>query len=54
LTALEYAPDQAAQKLVEFANTSGGPDNISILIARRKGEWQAFQKRYSSSLEDTQ
>ncbi len=54
LTALEYAPQKAAQKLVEFANTSGGPDNISVLIARRKGEWQAYQKHFSSDKDDTQ
>jgi len=54
LTALEYQPNNAAAKLVALANTSGGPDNISILIARRKGEWKDHQKRYSSSLEDTQ
>jgi len=54
LTALEFSPEEAASKLVEFANTSGGPDNISILIARRKGEWKAYRKQYSTSLDDTQ
>jgi protein phosphatase len=53
LTALEYSPAEAASKLVEFANTSGGPDNISILIARRKGEWQDYRKKFSTSLDDT-
>ena len=54
LTALEYAPKKAARKLVEFANTSGGPDNISVLIARRKGEWKDYKKRFSSEQDDTQ
>jgi protein phosphatase len=54
LTALEYAPQKAAKKLVEFANTSGGPDNISILIARRKGEWQTYKKQFSADKDDTQ
>jgi len=53
LTALEYQPQEAVKKLVEFANTSGGPDNISILIARRKGEWKGYQKLHSDSLEET-
>lgn len=53
LTALEYQPKKAVKKLVEFANTSGGPDNISVLIARRKGEWKTYQKQFSNSLEDT-
>jgi PPM family protein phosphatase len=54
LTALEYSPQEAVKKLVDFANTSGGPDNISILIARRKGEWRQYRKQYSTSLDDTQ
>lgn len=53
LTALEYSPKEAVKKLVDFANTSGGPDNISILIARRKGEWKAYRKQFSTSLDDT-
>lgn len=54
LTALEYSPQKAADKLVEFANTSGGPDNISVLIARRKGEWENYQQHYSTDKDDTQ
>lgn len=53
LTALEYSPARAARKLVEFANTSGGPDNISVLIARRKGEWKTYQKQNASKMDDT-
>lgn len=54
LTALEYSPDKAARKLVEFANTSGGPDNISVLIARRKGEWQKYRQHFSTENDTTQ
>jgi protein phosphatase len=53
LVALEYHPQKAVEKLVEIANTSGGPDNISILIARRKGEWEAYCEKHSTNLEDT-
>jgi protein phosphatase len=38
----EFEPQEASEKLVAFANTSGGPDNISVLIARRK-DWQAVK-----------
>jgi len=54
LSALEYPPKEAVKKLVEFANTSGGPDNISILIARRMGEWRDYREKYSKNLDDTQ
>lgn len=53
MTALEYPPEKAARKLVEFANTSGGPDNISVVIARRRGDWKAYRKQYSASMDDT-
>jgi PPM family protein phosphatase len=53
LTALEYKPKEAVEKLVEFANTSGGPDNISILIARRRGEWREYRKKITASMDDT-
>lgn len=32
----EFEPQAAADKLAAFANSGGGPDNISVLIARRK------------------
>jgi serine/threonine protein phosphatase PrpC len=35
--ALELSPQKAADKLVDLANTSTGPDNISVIVARRKG-----------------
>ncbi len=33
----EFEPQEATEKLAVFANQHGGMDNISILIARRKG-----------------
>ncbi len=53
LTALEYAPQEAAQKLAEFANTAGGPDNISVLIARRKGDWEKYRQWLATQKEIT-
>jgi serine/threonine protein phosphatase PrpC len=32
----EFDPQQAAEKLAMLANQSGGPDNISVIVARRK------------------
>lgn len=34
---LELEPQKAADKLVQLANTHGGPDNISVIIARCAG-----------------
>lgn len=33
----ELSPGEAVKKLISFANQNGGPDNISVIIARRKG-----------------
>lgn len=35
--AYELEPQAAADRLVEMANSAGGPDNISVIVARRKG-----------------
>lgn len=32
----DLPPGEAAEKLVDLANSSGGPDNISVIIARRR------------------
>lgn len=32
----EFEPQEAAEKLVALANQSSGPDNISVIVARRK------------------
>ncbi len=53
LTVLEYSPQEAADKLVEFANSRGGPDNISVVIIRREGEWHTYREAYSLDKEDT-
>ena len=31
----EAAPDEACRKLIDLANEAGGPDNITVAIARR-------------------
>jgi protein phosphatase len=35
--ASELAPQNAADRLIDLANTSSGPDNISVIVARRIG-----------------
>ena len=35
--ALELPPQEAAEKMISLANQNGGPDNISVIIARRAG-----------------
>jgi serine/threonine protein phosphatase PrpC len=50
-SALELEPQIAARKLVEKANTSGGPDNISVVIARRPGEAKAYQRMTSHEVD---
>lgn len=40
--AWELPLQQAAEKLVELSKSSGAPDNISVIIARRK-DWQAVK-----------
>jgi PPM family protein phosphatase len=35
--AWELPPQTAAEKLVELSKASGAPDNVSVIIARRKG-----------------
>jgi len=53
LAVLEYHPQHAADKLIKIANLNGGPDNISVLIARRFGEWRKYKNEHSRDLEDT-
>jgi serine/threonine protein phosphatase PrpC len=35
--ACQLSPQKAAKRLVDLANSFGGPDNISVIIARRAG-----------------
>jgi protein phosphatase len=48
--ARELSPQAAADKLVTLANNSSGPDNISVIIARRADFRQHVE---AASLEDT-
>jgi protein phosphatase len=48
--ARELPPQEAADKLVTLANNSSGPDNISVIIARRA---DFHQEAGDASLEDT-
>ncbi len=48
--AVELPPPVAAKKLIALANSGGGPDNISVVIARQPG----FPRRAANiNLEDT-
>ncbi len=49
-TASELSPQEAADKLIALANNSQGPDNISIIIARRV---DTDRKAVVFSIEDT-
>jgi serine/threonine protein phosphatase PrpC len=49
-TANELPPQAAADKLVKLANNSKGPDNISVIIARRS---DVSKKTTTADLEDT-
>lgn len=46
----ELPPQQAADKLAALANQSGGPDNISVVVARR---FEPQRKPAPVNLEDT-
>jgi len=48
--AYELAPQAAADKLIRLANSSKGPDNISVIIARRADSLEAALKQ---DLDDT-
>lgn len=53
LAVLELKPNRAAKKLIELANLNGGPDNISVIVARRYGEWKKYKQKHSRDLDDT-
>jgi protein phosphatase len=46
----ELAPQAAADKLVALANSSQGPDNISVIIARR---YQPDRKPAAADMDET-
>ena len=50
-TASELSPQQAADKLVALANDSQGPDNISVVVARR---FNKDRKRVEVSMDETE
>jgi len=49
--AIELSPQDAANKLVTLANASQGPDNVSVIIARRAGDRD--ESKIASFLDDT-
>lgn len=53
LVALEMRPQRAAEKLVQLANDFGGPDNISVIIARRRFDFETYRTKHSVNQEDT-
>ena len=44
----EFPPQEAADRLVAFANTSQGPDNISVIIARQQ-DWKPVQGKSNTN-----
>lgn len=46
----ELPPQMAADKLVSMANSSAGPDNISVIVARRA---DVFEKGMAAGIHDT-
>jgi PPM family protein phosphatase len=49
--AFELPPQEAAEKLVDLANAGQGPDNISVIIARREGA--ELQSIFGSEADET-
>ena len=46
-------PEEAVQTLVDLANLRGGPDNISVVVARVVGGEPSASKRRAKELQDT-
>ena len=49
--AWELPPQTAAEKLVALSKASGAPDNVSVIIARRKG-WKVEPQRPGDDITD--